>query len=170
MIGPLDQAKADALTPSIAADYGMADAFTFTGIRQDMPELYALMDLFVLPSHREGFPRSPMEASAMQTPCIVTDIRGCREAVEQERNGLLVPLGQVDALAQAMLALLQNPRHAQALGRAGRVLAETNFDEQLVFAKVKNEYSRLLAEKAGARVPMIHSQPSGEQPNKKVTA
>lgn len=170
VVGPLDQAKADALTPSIAADYGLADAFTFTGIRQDMPELYALMDLFVLPSHREGFPRAPMEASAMQTPCIVTDIRGCREAVEQERNGLLVPLGQVDALAQAMLALIQNPRRAQALGRAGRVLAETNFDEQLVFAKVKNEYSRLLAEKVGTRAPLLNPQPSSTQPNKKVTA
>ena len=81
----------------------------------------------------------------MQIPCIVTDIRGCREAVEHERNGLLVPLGQVDALAQAMLTLLQNPCHAQALGHAGQVLAETKFDEQLVFAKVKTEYTRLLA-------------------------
>ena len=99
----------------------------------------------------------------------MTDIRGCREAVEQERNGLLVPLGQVDALAQAILALIQNPRHAQALGRAGRVLAETNFDEELVFAKVKNEYSRLLAEKVGTRAP-LNPQPSSTQPNKKVTA
>lgn len=150
VIGPLDHEKADALTPAIAQEYGVADAFTFTGMRQDMPELYALMDLFVLPSHREGFPRSPMEASAMSVPCVVTDIRGCREAVEHEQNGLLVPLGDIDELAQAMLRLLQQPAYAQALGQTGRLFAETRFDEELVFQKVKAEYSRLLNAKLGA--------------------
>lgn len=149
VVGPIDHEKADALTPAIAQEYGVADAFTFTGLRQDMPELYALMDLFVLPSHREGFPRSPMEASAMRVPCIVTDIRGCREAVEHERNGLLVPLGQADALAAAILQLLAQPEQAKALGQAGRQLAEAHFDEELVFSKVKAEYRRLLTTKLG---------------------
>jgi glycosyltransferase involved in cell wall biosynthesis len=125
----------------------VGDAFTFTGMRQDMPELYALMDLFVLPSHREGFPRAPMEASAMGVPCVVTDIRGCREAVEQNQNGLRVPLGDVSALAQAMLAILTNPHQAQQMGQVGRQMAEKRFDEQLVFTKVKAEYARLLEEK-----------------------
>jgi glycosyltransferase involved in cell wall biosynthesis len=125
----------------------VGDAFTFTGMRQDMPDLYALMDLFVLPSYREGFPRAPMEASAMGVPCVVTDIRGCREAVEQNQNGLRVPLGDVSALAQAMLAILTNPHQAQQMGQVGRQMAEKRFDEQLVFTKVKAEYARLLEEK-----------------------
>jgi glycosyltransferase involved in cell wall biosynthesis len=116
-------------------------------MQTQMPEFYALMDLFVLPSHREGFPRSPMEASAMSVPSITTDIRGCREAVEHNQNGLLVPLGDVPALAQAMVDLLSNPQRSGEMGRSGRRIAEQRFDEQLVFARVKAEYARLLAEK-----------------------
>ncbi|MCL4263423.1 MAG: glycosyltransferase family 4 protein [Anaerolineae bacterium] len=147
IIGPLDSEKADALTPSIAADYGLRDVCVFTGMRQDMPELYALMDVFVLPSHREGFPRSPMEASAMGIPCVVTDIRGCREAVTHGRNGYLTPLGDGDALATAILDLLTNKDKARQMGQNGRQMAVEQFDEQLVFARVKAEYARLLQAK-----------------------
>lgn len=152
IIGPVDEEKTDALRPDIASAYGLANVCIFTGMRQDMPELYALMDIFVLPSHREGFPRSPMEASAMGVPCIVTDIRGCREAVQHEQNGLLAPLGDVEALAAAIVRLLQDPGLAQRLGQRGRQLAEEKFDEQLVFEKVKAEYARLLQAR-GLSVP-----------------
>jgi glycosyltransferase involved in cell wall biosynthesis len=73
IIGPIDYEKPDVLKPEIAQHYGLNDQCVFTGIRHDMPELYALMDVFVLPSYREGFPRTPMEASAMGVPCVATD-------------------------------------------------------------------------------------------------
>lgn len=150
LVGPLDDAKSDALTPAVAAAYGVGEACHFAGMRQDMPTMYALMDLFVLPSHREGFPRAPMEASAMGVPCVVTDIRGCREAVEPGVNGLLAPLRDVDALASAILMLLQDHRQAAQMGARGRQMAEARFDEQLVFGRVKAEYARLLAQKVTA--------------------
>ncbi|MCC6165859.1 MAG: glycosyltransferase family 4 protein [Caldilineaceae bacterium] len=150
LVGPLDDAKSDALTPAVAAAYGVGEACHFAGMRQDMPTMYALMDLFVLPSHREGFPRAPMEASAMGVPCVVTDIRGCREAVEPGVNGLLAPLRDVDALASAILMLLQDHRRAAQMGARGRQMAEARFDEQLVFGRVKAEYARLLAQKVTA--------------------
>lgn len=150
IIGPLDTEKADALTPAIAADYGLTDACIFTGMRQDMPELYALMDVFVLPSHREGFPRSPMEASAMGVPCVVTDIRGCREVVKDGHNGYLTRLGDVDALAAAILRLLTDKNKARQMGEHGRQMANQQFDEQLIFTRVKAEYARLLQEKGFA--------------------
>ncbi len=146
-VGPVDRDKPDALTPETADGYGVADACVFTGMRRDMPELYALMDLFVLPSHRESFPRSPMEAAAMGVPCVVTDIQGCRETVEQGRNGLRVPLGDVRALAGAMLEILSDGQKAQRMGEEGRRLALERFDERLVFERVKAEYARLLREK-----------------------
>ena len=121
-----------------------------------MPELYALMDVLVLPSYREGFPRAPMEAAAMKVPCIATDIRGCREAVEHEHNGLLFPLGDVAALAKAILAILEDNHLAIRLGEAGRLLACERFDEQLVFEKVKAEYTRLLKAR-GIPVPDLLS-------------
>lgn len=152
IVGPIDDWKADALTPAAAREYGIADACIFTGLRNDMPELYALMDVFVLPSHREGFPRSPMEASALGVPCVVTNIRGCREAVEHGRNGLLFPLGDSQAMAKAILTLLDDAQLAAQIGTAGRKLALEKFDEQQVFQKVKAEYVRLL-EARGLVVP-----------------
>jgi glycosyltransferase involved in cell wall biosynthesis len=146
LVGPADPDKPDGLTPEIAREYGVADACVFPGRRQDMPELYGLMDLFVLPSWRESFPRAPMEASAMGVPCIVTDVPGCRETVEQGRNGLLVPLGDVGALAKAVFELLADRDKARRLGEEGRRMAVERFDEQLVFDKVKAEYTRLLLE------------------------
>jgi glycosyltransferase involved in cell wall biosynthesis len=151
-IGPLDDEKPDAFKPEMAREYGVADACIFTGIRQDMPELYAVMDVFVLPSHREGFPRSLMEASVMRVPCVATNIRGCREAVLPGRNGTLVPPHDVPALAYAIIELLSNRDKACRLGEEGRRLALERFDEKLVFDKVKAEYLRLLIVK-GLPVP-----------------
>ena len=156
-IGNMDSEKADALTPAVATEYNIEDACTFAGLRQDMPELYALMDVFVLPSHRESFPRSPMEATAMKVPCVVSDIPGCREVVEHNRNGLLVPLGNVDALADALVEILADREKALRMGEEGRRMAEALFDEELVFARVKAEYSRLLKMK-GISLPTIDAR------------
>lgn len=158
-VGPVDTPKPDALTPDTAREYGIADICHFLGMRQDMPELYALMDVFVLPSHREGFPRTPMEASAMKVPCVVTNIRGCHEAVEHGRNGLLVPLGDVQALADAIIELLTDREEARRMGEEGRRMALERFDERLVFEKVKAEYARLLKEK-GWPLPCPQSLPA----------
>jgi glycosyltransferase involved in cell wall biosynthesis len=152
IIGPVDAEKLDSLTPEMAREYGVGEVCVFSGLRNDMPELYALMNVFTLPSHREGFPRSAMEASAMGVPCVVTDVRGCREAVEHGRNGLLVPLGDVEALAKAILDLLDDHEKAREMGAEGRQMALDRFDEQRVFALVKAEYARLLREK-GLPVP-----------------
>lgn len=152
IIGPVDNEKPDALTPDVAQEYGVADICCFLGLRHDMPGLYALMDVFVLPSHREGFPVSPMEASAMSVPCVVTDVRGCREVVEHGVNGLLVPMGDIQALANAIIELLTDQEKARRMGEQGRRIALDRFDERLVFEKVKAEYARLLQEK-GLPVP-----------------
>jgi glycosyltransferase involved in cell wall biosynthesis len=125
-------------------------------MRQDMPDLYALMDVFVLPSYREGFPRSPMEASAMGVPCIVTDIRGCREAVQHNQNGMRVPLGDDRALAEAIVDLLTDREKARRIGEQGRRMALERFDERLVFEKVKAAYTRLLSER-GIALPVSAS-------------
>jgi glycosyltransferase involved in cell wall biosynthesis len=147
IVGPTDHAKVDAIGPESAQEYSVADNTIFTGLRHDMPELYRLMDVFSFPSHREGLPRSPMEASAMKVPTVATDVRGCREAVKDGQNGLLVPLGDVPALAGATLALLSDRPTARRMGATGRQMALERFDEQLVFAKVKTEYGRLLQAK-----------------------
>lgn len=83
----------------------------------------------------------------MGVPCIVTDVAGCRETVEPGRNGLRVPLGDVPALANAMLEILSDRQKAERMGQEGRRLALERFDERLVFERVQAEYARLLREK-----------------------
>jgi glycosyltransferase involved in cell wall biosynthesis len=112
-----------------------------------MPEIYALMDVFVLPSHRESFPRSPMEAAAMRVPCVASNIPGCREVVENNVNGLLVPPGDAPALADAIVDILTHGERARKMGEEGRRIAVTRFDERAVFEKVLEGYERLLREK-----------------------
>ncbi|HEX9710167.1 MAG TPA: glycosyltransferase, partial [Candidatus Thermoplasmatota archaeon] len=154
IVGGADPEKEGAITPETARALGVLPACVFAGVRQDMPEVYRAMDVFALPSHREGFPRAPMEASAMKVPCVVTDIRGCRQAVTHGRNGLLVPVGDGRALAVAILELLRDPALSRRLGEEGRRRALVDFDERQVFATVLREYERLLREKGlAARIP-----------------
>jgi glycosyltransferase involved in cell wall biosynthesis len=144
IVGPYDDDKPDALRPDVAEQYGVAANCHFVGMRNDMPELYGLMDVLVLPSYREGFPRAPMEASAMEVPTVVTDIRGCREAVDHGENGLLFPVGDADALARSLVELLGDDERRTQMGATGRRIAEDRFDELKVFDRVLSEYERLL--------------------------
>lgn len=144
VVGPVDEAKIDAITPETASVYGIANICIFTGLRQDMPEMYSLMDIFVLPSYREGFPRSLMEASAMGIPCIASNIRGCRETVNDGYNGRLIPARDSLAIAGALRALLNDREAARRMGENGRRVARERFDEQQVFATIQAEYSRQL--------------------------
>jgi len=147
--GEPDHGKSDAVDPSTAADYGIADRCLFLGSRPngELPPLYKIMSVLVLPSIFEGLPRVVMEASAMGTPCVVTNVKGNREAVVDERNGLLVPLGDVRTLTAAILRILRERNTAQRMGSEARRMAAERFDEQLVFQRVKTEYRRLLREK-----------------------
>src|SRR5206468_2426506 len=99
-IGGDDPDKPDALARSIV-DAAERAGVRFLGHRDDVDALYSAMDLFVLPSHREGFPRAAMEAAASGLPVIATDVRGCRQVVEPEVTGLLVPVRDPVPLAAA---------------------------------------------------------------------
>jgi glycosyltransferase involved in cell wall biosynthesis len=144
--GDTDSGKPDAVEPSAAADYGIADRCVFVGFRDngELPLFYKLMNVLVLPSLFEGMPRVVMEASAMGTPSVVTDVKGNREAVEHGRNGLLVPLRDVRSLTTAVLRLLDEPETAHHMSTEARFMAAERFDERIVFEKVKSEYARLL--------------------------
>ncbi len=159
IVGGADREKVDALTHEDIQAAAGTTMCVFAGVRHDMPEMYALMDIFALPSYREGFPRAAMEASAMGVPCVVTDVRGCREAVEHGRNGLLTPLRDVDALADALVRLLRDDNLCVAMGAAGRSMARERFDEQQVFQRVINAYWRLLHEK-GLPAPESAAMPA----------
>jgi glycosyltransferase involved in cell wall biosynthesis len=144
VVGPDDPDKADALAP---ADRRAAEraGVRFLGERDDVVSLYAGMDIHVLASHREGFPRTPMEASAMAVPVVATDIRGCREAVDHGATGLLVPVRDPVSLADAVARLAADANERRRFGAAAREKALKEFDQQRCIDLTLATYERLLS-------------------------
>ncbi len=125
-------------------DYGLEENITLTGYRQDTPELLSLLDVFTLPTFtHEGMPRSILEAMAMELPVVATNIRGCREEVIHGKTGLIVSPRDSDALAQAFRQLIENPKLIKEYGLAGRARVEAEFDERIVFERLRKFYTDL---------------------------
>jgi len=144
VVGADDPQKADSLTPDDLVAAGRRGRLVFTGARDDIEDLYPAFDLFVLPSHREGFPRAAMEAAAAGLPVIATDIRGCRQAVSHGDTGLLVPLRDPVRLAAAIVELVEDPDLRHRMGAAGRRKAEAEFDERRLVTTTLATYVRVL--------------------------
>jgi len=145
VVGGSDPGKADAISSGELDDARRRGHIVFAGERSDMEHVYAAFDLFALPSQREGFPRSAMEAAASGIPVIATDIRGCRQVVSDGQSGLLVPLHDSERLAGAIEELVVNPALRTQMGAAGRLKAEAEFDERAVVLKTMDAYERVLA-------------------------
>ncbi|CUI77215.1 glycosyltransferase family 4 protein [Achromobacter aegrifaciens] len=98
------------------------------GERSDVAALYAASHIAVLPSYREGLPKSLIEAAACARAVVTTDVPGCRDAIEPGETGLLVPVRDAQALADAIARLAEDPALRQSMGAAGRALAEREFN------------------------------------------
>jgi glycosyltransferase involved in cell wall biosynthesis len=157
-VGPSDPEKEDALS---AREIEQARKnVIFTGWRTDAPLLLALMDVFVLPSWREGVPRSAIEAAAMAKPLILTDIRGCREVARDGVEGLLVPPRDPTRLASAIERLVRDPVMRARMGAAARARALERFDERNVMDLIVARYRSLLGTNGRTRWPrQLRSRP-----------
>ena len=123
---------------------GLERHVTLTGERQDIPELLGILDIFTLPTFtHEGLPRSIVEAMAMGLPIVTTDVRGCREAVVNEKNGFIVPSQNSTELAEALRKLLSNPQLRQDYGKASRERVEVEYNEDFVFKRLTQYYKEL---------------------------
>lgn len=142
------EAKPDAIAPDALERHGIAHVARFLGHREDVDRLYAAMDVFMLPSHREGMPRAVMEAAAMGKPCVVTDVRGCRQTVDHDVTGLIVPARDPRALAAALERLLRSPAERERMGAAGRAKARREFDETAIIDAILAAYRRLATERS----------------------
>jgi len=113
----------------------LGERLILTGMRSDTPELLSAMDLFTLPSWREGMPRTIIEAMMMALPVVATNIRGSREEVVDGETGLLVPLRDPHALTKAIEQLYKDKEKAKVMGRVGRKRALELYDEEKVIQR-----------------------------------
>jgi glycosyltransferase involved in cell wall biosynthesis len=143
LIGPDDHEKSDAFDRE-RLTAAARDGVVAVGERSDIERFYAGMDLFVLASHREGFPRAAMEAAAMGLPIVATDIRGCRQVVADGITGRLVPVADPAALAAAVAELAADPNARLGMGEAARLKAAAEFDQERVIATTLALYEELL--------------------------
>lgn len=125
---------------------GLGAKVRITGMVNNVEEYLAASDLFVLPSYREGMPRSLIEAMAMGLPCVATDIRGCREIVNHGVNGYLFQAGDIGALSQLIAQCFRDRSSCARLGASARKTAVRDFSETAYVATQIAAIERLLWE------------------------
>lgn len=125
-------------------------AVEYWGFSEQMPAMLARAHIIVMPSYREGLPRGLIEAAAIGRAIVTTDAPGCREVVRHEENGLLVPVGDGDAVAAAIRRLLENPTLRRRLAARGRAIAESEFSVEHFVEASLNTYDRVLHMRGGS--------------------
>lgn len=113
------------------------------GFREDVPEVLSVVDVFVLPSLREGLGTAILEAMAMGKPIISTRVGGIPEAVQHEVNGLLVPPSDTPALAEAVIELLADEEKRLSMGRHSRKIAENRFSHTKMISEIQSLFRQV---------------------------
>ena len=140
LVGGSDEANPGCLSQEELEDLQNSNVLIYPGNVSDVRCWIMKAGVFVLPSYREGVPRSTQEAMAMGRPIITTDVPGCRDTVVDGKNGFLVPPWSASALAEKMVYFIENPDAIEVMGAASRVMAEEKYD----IKKVNNALLKFL--------------------------
>lgn len=144
LAGSVDPANPSSLADTELTQWANEGVVELWGQRSNMPEVLSSACLVVLPSYREGLPKILLEAAACGRAVVTTDVPGCRDAIDPGVSGLLVPVRNAEALADALKGLINDPVRCQAMGDAGRALAESTFDVRQVVAAHLRIYQELI--------------------------
>ncbi len=136
-VGDIDRGNKNAFSP----DWRNVK---YLGFRRDIKELISVCDIFVLPSYREGVPRTLLEAASMGKPIVTTDTPGCREVVDDGFNGFLVPLKNSIILAEKIERLIKDDKLRERFGYNSREKALKEFDIEIVVNKYIKVYEEIL--------------------------
>lgn len=144
LVGAVDPANPASLTDAELAQWASEGVVELWGQRSDMPEVLGAAHVVVLPSYREGLPKVLLEAAACGRAVVTTDVPGCRDAIDPGVTGVLVPVRNAAALADAIKGVISDPARCRAMGDAGRALAESAFDVRQVVAAHLRIYQELI--------------------------
>jgi glycosyltransferase involved in cell wall biosynthesis len=143
LVGPKENANNPKKREMFQTIYNNENIIT-VGFQEDVRPYFAISDVLVLPSYREGFPNVALQAGAMGLPCIVSDISGCNEIISQEVNGRLVPCKNTVQLQEAMQTMIEKPYQVLDLQKNARKIVVESFDKELIWKEVEKEYMRIL--------------------------
>jgi glycosyltransferase involved in cell wall biosynthesis len=143
LVGEPDPGNPTGVPLGTLEDWRREGVVEYQGWREEMEEVYAAAHIVCLPSYREGLPKALAEAAAAGRPIVTTDVPGCRDVVEAEVNGLLVPARQAAPLALALERLIEDPALRQRMGAAGRQAARSKFEAGHIAAQTLAFYDRL---------------------------
>lgn len=130
---------------ALAKTFGIADQLLFLGYREDLVPIYAMFDIFLLTSSREGLCNSILEAMSLGIPVVSTNVGGSRELVLDGQTGFLLSHGDVDGLAASVLRLLENEPLRRQLGHGGRCRIEEEFSFGVRLQRVEALYEEVVA-------------------------
>lgn len=153
LVGGVDAHNPASLSEHYIAGRQRGSDIEWLGQRRDVAALLRASTVVCLPSYHEGLPKVLLEAAATGRPMVATDIPGCREVVVHGVTGLLVPVREVKALADAIQSLLEDPVRCQRLGAAARSKAEAEFGVAGVVDRTLDIYANLLTSEADRDVP-----------------
>lgn len=142
LVGDIDPGNPSSLSTAELREAEHAGIVEWWGPQTDIPSILHQATVYCLPSYREGLPKSLIEAAAAGLPLITTNTSGCAEVVEHERNGLLVPVGDAAALADAICRLIDDGQLASRLALQARRDAETRFNVDVIIDAQIALYSR----------------------------
>ena len=114
------------------------------GYLNDVRPAILSSDVFILPSYREGFPNVVMQACCLERACIVTNINGCNEIINDMKTGLIVEPKQSEPLYNAMKFLITHPQERKEFGKAARTFVAANYDQSYLWDLLLNEYKNHL--------------------------
>lgn len=135
LLGPFDT-NPTAISETQIKAWHNSGVIEYLGETKDVRPFLADTSVYVLPSYREGTPRTVLEAMAMGRPIITTDAPGCRETVIEGENGFLVPIKDEQALAKVMERFIQEPELIGKMGKRSREIAEEKFDVNKINATI----------------------------------
>ena len=135
LVGWID-ANPDSITKEELESWIDSGTVNYLGRVDNIKPMISKCSVYVLPSYREGTPRSVLEAMAMGRPIITTDAPGCRETVINKKNGFLVPVKNVEKLSDAMFKFIDNPKLISKMGKESRLIAEKKFDVRKINEKL----------------------------------
>ncbi len=147
LIGEPDAGNPESVSRAVVESWQDEGVVSCLGYRTDIAQLFSQAHIVVLPSYREGLPKVLVEAAACGRAVITTDVPGCRDAIEPDVTGLLVPTRDASALEQAINKLIEDNALRLSMGKAGRALAESEFSIEKVVAAHFDIYDELLAVK-----------------------